>query len=159
MRKTFLFQAIHFSINMPLVLLGPYQWYHSGLEWTWEWWQWRGTLHSPKLQHCLNLTIRLFSVISRPLVGGVFPLSREEVSVFYCSSRLGKWFDEKITKSKFLPIRGGGSQTMTFWSFLEAPPVQNLPTLEWPFIAPTVTVLVVKPFVVDLTAFQQVHWC
>ena len=37
-------------------------------EWTWE--QWRGTPHSPKLQHCWNLTIRLFSVISRTLVRG-----------------------------------------------------------------------------------------
>ena len=29
-----------------------------------------GTPHSPKLQHHWNLTIRLFSVISRKLVGG-----------------------------------------------------------------------------------------
>ena len=43
--------------------------YHSGPEWTWERWQWRGTPHSPKLQDCWNLTIRLFSVISRTLVG------------------------------------------------------------------------------------------
>ena len=38
------------------------------LEWTWEQCQWRGTLHSPKLQHYWNLTIRLFSVISRTFV-------------------------------------------------------------------------------------------
>ena len=52
--------------------------YHSGPEWTWERWQWRGTRHSPKLQHCWNLTIRLFSVISRTLVsgGGLTPLQR-----------------------------------------------------------------------------------
>ena len=51
--------------------------YHSGPEWTWEQWQWRGTPHSPKLQHCWNLTIRLFSVISRTLVsGGLTPLQR-----------------------------------------------------------------------------------
>ena len=51
--------------------------YHSGPEWTWERWQWRGTPHSPKLQHCWNLTIRLFSVISRALVGGgLIPLQR-----------------------------------------------------------------------------------
>ena len=37
-------------------------------EWTWEQWQWRGTLHSPKLQHYWNLTIRLFSVISRTII-------------------------------------------------------------------------------------------
>ena len=39
----------------------------------------RGTLHSPKLQHCWNLTIILFSVISRTLVrwgGGLTPLQR-----------------------------------------------------------------------------------
>ena len=51
--------------------------YHSGPEWTWEQWQWRGTPHSPMLQHCWNLTIRLFSVISRTLVrGGLTPLQR-----------------------------------------------------------------------------------
>ena len=34
--------------------------------------------HSPKLHHCWNLTIRLFSVISRTLVGGggLTPLQR-----------------------------------------------------------------------------------
>ena len=44
--------------------------YHSGPEWTWEGWQWRGTPHSPKLQ---QYTIRLFSVISRTLVRRVLP--------------------------------------------------------------------------------------
>ncbi len=39
--------------------------YHSEPEWTWEQWQWRVALHSPKLQHYWNLTIRLFHVISR----------------------------------------------------------------------------------------------
>ena len=38
-------------------------------EWTWEQWQWRGTPHSPKLQHCWNPTIRLVRVISRTLIG------------------------------------------------------------------------------------------
>ena len=33
-------------------------------EWTWDQWQWKGDLHSPKPQHHWNLTIRLFSVIS-----------------------------------------------------------------------------------------------
>ena len=51
--------------------------YHSGPEWTWEWWQWMGTLHSPKLSHYWNL-IRLFSVIIRTLIGGwrLTPLQR-----------------------------------------------------------------------------------
>ena len=44
--------------------------YHSRPEWTWEQWQWRGTPRSPKLQHFWNLTIRLFSVISKTLVSG-----------------------------------------------------------------------------------------
>ena len=38
--------------------------YHSELLWTREQWQWMGTLHSTKLEHKWNLTIRLFSVIS-----------------------------------------------------------------------------------------------
>ena len=63
--------------------------YHSGPEWTWERWQWSGTPHSPKLQQCWNLTIKLFSVIFRTLVGGGLPLCREAVGVFYSPSRLG----------------------------------------------------------------------
>ena len=84
MSKTFLFQAIQFtqtiqfSISMLLVLFNPYigpsRCYQSGPEWTWEQWQWRGTPYSPKLQHCWNLTIRLFSVMSRTLVSeGSYP--------------------------------------------------------------------------------------
>ena len=53
------------------------------LEWTWEWWQWRGTPHSSNLQHYLNLTMRLFSVVSRTLIGGA-------VGKFYSPSWLGK---------------------------------------------------------------------
>ena len=45
--------------------------YHSELKWNWDWRQWRGTPHSPNLQHYWNPTIRLFSVISRTLVGRV----------------------------------------------------------------------------------------
>ena len=37
--------------------------YHSGPEWTWDQWQWRGSLHSPKVYHHRNLTIRIFTVI------------------------------------------------------------------------------------------------
>ena len=58
--------------------------YHSRPEWTWEQWQWRGTPHSQKLQHYWNLTIRLFSVISRTLVllgEGSYP-SAEKQSVY-----------------------------------------------------------------------------
>ena len=47
------------------------------------------TPHSPKPQHHWNLTIRLFSVISRTLSGRVLPLCRGAVSIFYSPSRLG----------------------------------------------------------------------
>ena len=55
--------------------------YHSGPEWTRERWRWRGTPHSPKLQLCWKLSIRLFSVISRTLFGGSYP-SAEVQSVY-----------------------------------------------------------------------------
>ena len=61
--------------------MGPISCYHSWPEWTWEQWQWRSTPHSPKLQHYWNLTIRLFSVISRTLVRGSYP-SAEKQSVY-----------------------------------------------------------------------------
>ena len=48
------------------------------------------TPYSPKRQHCWDLTIRLFSVISRILIGGeVLPICRSAVSVFCSLSRLG----------------------------------------------------------------------
>ena len=54
----------------------PIRCYHSRPEWTWKQWQ-TGTLHSTKLQHYSSLTIRLFSIISRTLVGGsLTPLQR-----------------------------------------------------------------------------------
>ena len=99
--KIVLFQAIQFNINAQLSSIWPIdrkpiRCYHSGPEWTWEWWQWRGTLHSPKPQHYWNLTIRLFRVIFRILIGvcgeEVLPFCREAVGVFYSSSQLGKHF-------------------------------------------------------------------
>ena len=52
--------------------------YHSKLEWTWEWWQWRGTLHYPKISHYWSLSIRLFHIISGKFVvgGSLTPLQR-----------------------------------------------------------------------------------
>ena len=44
----------------------------------------------PKLQHHWNLTIRLFSVISRTLVGEFLLLCGEAVGVLYSTSQLGK---------------------------------------------------------------------
>ena len=65
---------IQFCINTQYSTIWPIGrniWcYQSGSKWTWERWQWRSTPHSPKLQYYWNLTIRLFSVISRTLVGG-----------------------------------------------------------------------------------------
>ena len=99
MWKTFLFKAIQFnkkiqfSISMPLVLFtrreGPIRCCHAGPEWTWEQWQWRDTHYSPNPQHYWDLTIRLFSVISRTLIGEVLSLCRGAVSVFYSPSQLG----------------------------------------------------------------------
>ena len=49
----------------------------SGPEWTWEQWQWRGTLHYLKLQNYWSLTLGLFDVISRThVMGGLTFLQR-----------------------------------------------------------------------------------
>ena len=46
----------------------------------------------PKLQHYWSLSIRLFRVIIRTLVGGVLPLCREAVCVFYSPSLMSpRW--------------------------------------------------------------------
>ena len=58
------------------------------------------TLHSPKLLRYSSLTIKLFSVISRVLFGGVLPLCRDAVGVFYSPSRLGY----RIFVGVFLPF-------------------------------------------------------
>ena len=52
---------------------------------TWEQWQWRGALNSPKFHNHLNLIIRLFSVISKTLVvgWGESYLSTEVQSVYF----------------------------------------------------------------------------
>ena len=91
-KKTFLFQATQFIINMQLYLtnrLDPIRFYHSGPEWTWEQWQWWGALHSPKLQHHWNLTIRLFRVIYRTLIGGSYPSAKVQL-VYSTDPLLGK---------------------------------------------------------------------
>ena len=73
--------------------------YHSGLECTWEQWQWRGTSHSPNLQGW-SLTIRWFNTISRTLVGGVLPLCRDTVGVFY-SPHPDYWASTVLGDGKF----------------------------------------------------------
>ena len=76
--QTVLFQTIQFSINHSLSLKDSIRCYHSRSEWTWEWWQWRGTMQYPKLQYYGSLTIRLFSVIWGHLLMGLgfTPLQR-----------------------------------------------------------------------------------
>ena len=67
----------------------PIRCYHCRSEWIWEQWQWRGTLHSPKLQHYWSLTIRLFNAISRTFIWEVLPLCRDAVRVLYSPKWLG----------------------------------------------------------------------
>ena len=108
--KTVLFQAILISINKNfkcknsklskpwLSSIWPFdrtlfRCYHFGPEWIWERWQWRGTLHSPKLQHNRNLTIKLFSDISRTFLGGgVIIICESAVDVFYSCYLITEWF-------------------------------------------------------------------
>ena len=78
---------------------------------TWEWFQWSGTPHSPKLQNW-SLTHRQFNVIIRALAGGVLHHCRDEVGVLYSLSLLG-WlkrqrfvnvFPKNITLQKLLIV-------------------------------------------------------
>ena len=62
----------------------------------------KGTLHSRKLQHNWNFTIRLFRVISRTLVAGL----GSAVCIFYSPGWLAKKKRENITYSgPFHPCR------------------------------------------------------
>ena len=95
--KTVLFLTTQFSMSTQFLFSSIWpidrtliSYYHSRPEWSWKWCQWRGTSHSPKLQHYLNLTIRLFSIISRTLIKRVLPLCRKAVGVFYSPIQLGK---------------------------------------------------------------------
>ena len=85
--ETVLFQTIQLSISTQfssnLTLSGATTPGQSG----------PGSDGNKKLQHYWSLTIRLFSVISRTLVGGVLPLCRDSVGVFYSPS----WLDNTIT--------------------------------------------------------------
>ena len=69
----------------------------------------RGTPHSPKLQHYWNLIFRLFSVLCRTFVGGVLPLFRDVVGVFYCPSRLGQWNWDFVGRKRPQSSRQKGS--------------------------------------------------
>ena len=81
-----LFQAIQFSKSHLFLLslnFKQFYWaqrydlircYHPGPDRSRKRWQWRGNPHYPKLQHYWSLTIKLFSIISRTLVGDLTPL-------------------------------------------------------------------------------------
>ena len=96
MSKTVLFQTIQFCISTQFSSIWPIDMTQSaattpdqsGLGSDGNK---RGTLHFPKLRHYWNLTIRLYSVIYRTLVGEVLPLGRDAVSVFNSPSRLGNY--------------------------------------------------------------------
>ena len=61
----------------------------------------RGTAYLSKLQHYLSLTIRLFNVIYRTLIGAVLRLGKEVVGVFCISSRVLNMYDfEQVIISK-----------------------------------------------------------
>ena len=112
--KTVLFQTIQFSMstifkcqyssisnNSKVQFSSIWRIERTLSEVIWDRWQWRGTSHSLNLQHYWSFTIRLFSVISRTLIGWEeLPLCREAVSVFYSLSWLGHPIRERMTKIK-----------------------------------------------------------
>ena len=94
--QTVLFSTSQFSIIIFCIQF-KYQFYlthrydpircnNSGIEWTWERWQGRGTPHSPKLQHYWILTINLFNVLFRTIVGGGTYPSAEMQLVYSAAS-------------------------------------------------------------------------
>ena len=92
--QTILFQTSQFRLSYLLALsLNVKQFYlthwkdsirscHSGPVWTRERWQRQGTPHSQEPQHFWSHTIRVFSVISRTVVGPRFYLRAEMQSVY-----------------------------------------------------------------------------
>ena len=89
-----------------LVLFDSIRCYHSGPEWTWEWWQWRATPYSPKLQYYWNLPIRLFGVISRILVwGGILPPCRGK-GKRKVGDRSRGWPEGSIFNSYYIEVSG-----------------------------------------------------
>ena len=76
MSKTVLFQAIQFRISTQFSSISLIDRTLSNSRPEWERWQWKYTPHSLKLPQFLNLTIRLFSVISKTFNGGLTPLQR-----------------------------------------------------------------------------------
>ena len=104
--------------------LDPNRYYHSESAWTEKQWQWSDTSHSPKLRS-RSLTIRLFIVISRILMGRLLPLCRNAVSAFYSPSRLSlkvlsirslhKWSYCSSTSRSKKPIHSNISYHKTYF--------------------------------------------
>ena len=78
-------KTIKFSISILFISIclieDPIRCYHSEPECTWEWWQWKGTPYSPKLQYYWSLNIRLLRVICRHMLVVSYP-SAEMQSVY-----------------------------------------------------------------------------
>ena len=94
MSKTVLIQTIQFSKSTQFRSILPIDRTLSGAttpEWTLERWKWKSVLHSPKLLHYCNLTIRLFIVISQPFVGMSYPCVEMQSVYSTATNRLGKW--------------------------------------------------------------------
>ena len=99
--RAVLFQAIQFSKCYLFALRlnvkqfysthseDPITCYNTGPELTRVRWRGRGTPHFPKLQLYWCLTIRLFWVISRPLVQGFLTPCIDAIAVFYSPCQLG----------------------------------------------------------------------
>ena len=95
--KTVLFQTIQFSITTRFSSIKPIDRTLSGVTTSDQ--SEPGSdcnkvvLRIPlNLQHYWSFTIRLFSVISRTLVGVILSLGRDEVGVLCCPSQLGHFF-------------------------------------------------------------------
>ena len=69
--QTVLFLTIQYIISYFFAHSLNVEYYHYRSEWTWEQWQWRGTLHSPTLRDCKDIQWE-----------GVLPLFRDTVGVF-----------------------------------------------------------------------------
>ena len=97
MARTVLFQTIQFSMNTQFSSILPIDRTLSGAT-TPEQSEPQSDgnegvlLHSANLQQYWNLTIRLFSVINKTLVGGILPNDRGAVGVFYSHGWLGICF-------------------------------------------------------------------
>ena len=113
--STVQFETIQFSINMQFSSIWPI----DRPEWIWEWWQWRGTPYSPKLQHYKNFTSRLFSVISRTLVVGWGSYSSAEMLSVYSRAPANWTMVQQIPKAILYLMRQNSKRTWSNWTKLD----------------------------------------